>query len=95
LAGLAADGHPVCADVRRRPRHAIQEPRTAPETTQRQGTGERTKDRRGAKRTALRRRLRRRRPQLALPMAGAARLGGMGGRSAFPGVLRPLCRGAA
>ena len=95
LARVAADGHPLCTDVRRGTGDDGEEPGTAAQTAERQRTGEGAEDRRGAERTVVRRRLRRGWPQLALPMVRAAQLGRVGGRRTLPGLLPPLCRGAA
>lgn len=94
LAGLAADGYLVCADVHSGTRHDGQEPRIVAKTIERQGAREGTKDRRGIERPALCRRLCRRGAQLALPVVLAAQLGRMGSRGSFFGVLPSLCRSA-
>ena len=94
MAGLAADGHPLRTDVYCGTRDDGEESGTAPQTAERQGTGEGTKDRRGAEWLAVRRRLRCCRAQLALPMVRAAQLGRLGGRNTLSSVLSPLCRGA-
>ena len=92
---MAADGHPVCADVRGRTTIDGEEPGTAPQTAERQGGRKRTEVRRGAKWGDVCHRIRGGRTQLALPVAGTSRMGRVGRRRAIPFRLYLVCRGAA